>query len=57
METLLTESMIFDSSSGLLQGSFSGSFLLASSGTAGEFRQNGTQLESIEYHARGDGMP
>jgi hypothetical protein len=49
--------MIFDSSSGLLQGSFSGSFLLASSGTAGEFRQNGTQLESIEYHARGDGMP
>jgi hypothetical protein len=53
METSLTESMIgcFSSSgllfSGLLQGSF---FRKSFSETAGNFRQNGTQLELIEYH-------
>jgi hypothetical protein len=54
METLLTESMVSGfSSSALLQGS---SFRKLSSGsfseTAGNFRQNGTQLELLEYHAR-----
>jgi hypothetical protein len=33
--------------SGLLQGSF---FRKSFSETAGNFRQNGTQLELIEYH-------
>jgi hypothetical protein len=49
METLLTESMISDFSSSLLQGSSSGSVLLK---LRGNFRQNGTQLELIEYHAK-----
>src|ERR1700730_18102019 len=55
METLLTESMICSfSSSGLLQGSSlrelsSGSFSMK---LRGNFRQNGTQLELTEYHAR-----
>src|ERR1017187_2570588 len=49
METLLTESMISSfSSSGLLLGSF---FRKRSSETAGNFSQNRTQLELIEYHA------
>jgi hypothetical protein len=52
METLLTESMISDFSSSLLQGSSSGSVLLK---LRGNFRQNGTQLELIEYHAPTDG--
>jgi hypothetical protein len=46
METLLTESMVSGfSSSVLLQGSLFRklSVLEASSGTAGDFRQNGTQ--------------
>src|SRR5271154_5654539 len=54
METLLTESMICCfSSSVLLQGSLFRklSLLEASSGTAGNFRQNGTQLELLGYHA------
>jgi hypothetical protein len=52
METLLTESMISNfSSSGLLLGSF---LRKRSSETAGDFRQNGTQLELIEYHAEAD---
>jgi hypothetical protein len=50
METLLTESMISNfSSSGLLLGTSSGSVLLK---LRGNFRQNGTQLELIEYHGR-----
>jgi hypothetical protein len=48
METLLTESMISNS---LLQGFYreacSGNFFLK---LRGNFRQNGTQLELIEYH-------
>src|SRR5580700_7990409 len=49
METLLTESMISSfSSSGLLLGTSSGSVLLK---LRGNFRQNGTQLTSLEYHA------
>jgi hypothetical protein len=61
MDTLLTESMISSFSSsglrflGFYREASSGSFLLE---TAGNFRQNGTQLELIEYHAgrvrRGD---
>src|ERR1700693_4213126 len=48
METLLTESMISGcSSSGLQLGNF---FRKRFSETAGNFRQNGTQLELIEYH-------
>jgi hypothetical protein len=43
METLLTESMICGFSS-------LGFFGEASSRPAGNFRQNGTQLEFIEYH-------
>jgi hypothetical protein len=49
METLLTESMISSfSSSGLLQESL---FRKLSLELRGNFRQNGTQLELIEYHA------
>jgi hypothetical protein len=53
METLLTDSMIsVFSSSGLLLEASSGSLLREafSLKTAGNFRQNGTQLELIEYH-------
>jgi hypothetical protein len=49
METLLTESMISGfSSSALRLGSASGSVHLK---LRGNFRQNGTQLVEIEYHA------
>src|ERR1700678_92209 len=44
METLLTESM----GSGFFLSRF---YREACSGPAGNFRQNGTQLELIEYHA------
>jgi hypothetical protein len=56
MDTLLTESMISGfSSSGFYREASSGSFLLELfPGTAGNFRQNGTQLVLLEYHARRD---
>lgn len=49
MDTLLTESMI----SGFSSSGFYDFWLLqGSSGPAGNFRQNGTQLVLLEYHAR-----
>jgi hypothetical protein len=49
MDTLLTESMISGFSSfGFFREASSGSFLLE---LRGNFRQNGTQLVILEYHA------
>jgi hypothetical protein len=54
MDTLLTESMVSISSSGL---SVLGFYREASTGLRGISAKNGAQLELIEYHARKSANP